>query len=98
MNRTNLEHLTIALIIQCAGWLLCGDLISGALLATGIFIGREHAQREYKLGDPSLLVGYEALDLWRWEMDALLDLLIPVVGVWGVVYFSFLARSSADAL
>jgi hypothetical protein len=66
--------------------------------AMGIFIGREHAQREYKLGDPSLLVGYEALDLWRWEMDALLDLLLPVVGVWGVVYFSFLARPSADSL
>lgn len=85
MNRTNLEHLTIALIIQGAGWLLCGGLISGALLATGIFIGREHAQREYKLGDPSLLVGYEALDVWRWTTDAQLDLLLPVAGVSAVV-------------
>ncbi len=85
MNRSNFEHLTIALVIQAIPGLLWGDWILGAAFASGIFLGREHAQREYHLGDPSQLVGYEALDLWRWKRDALLDLLLPVAGVWIVV-------------
>lgn len=87
MNRTNFEHLFVALLIQLIGWILFGDWIIGAVFASGIFIGREHAQREYKIGDPSKLIGYEALDFWNWSRDALLDLLFPVIGVWGVVVF-----------
>lgn len=59
---------------------LTGNILAGALFSVGVFIGREHAQREYKIGDPSKLHGYEALDVWRWKLDAQLDLLFPIIG------------------
>ncbi|AQS50566.1 hypothetical protein PAEH1_01560 [Paenalcaligenes hominis] len=87
MNRTHLEHLIVALVIQ--GFFIGGfNLLGlqdgswfGAAFVTALFIGREHAQREYKIGDPSKLKGYEALDIWRWSLDAKLDLLVPVLAV-----------------
>ena len=81
MNQSNLEHLCVALVIQAIVWLLTGDMWLGAALASGIYIGREHAQREYEIDDPIRLVGYEALDVWRWSKDAILDLVMPVVAV-----------------
>lgn len=78
----------IALVIQALfmmafKWLRRPDGVwFGAFFVTALFLGREHAQREYKLGDPSQLVGYEALDLWRWSVDAQLDFLLPT----GVVF------------
>ena len=86
MNRTNFEHLFVALILQAIPGLWLGDWIIGAVFSSGIFLGREHAQREYHIGDPSKLIGYEALDFWNWSRDALLDLAVPCVGVlivWG---------------
>ena len=85
MNRTNLEHLVVALAIQFAVWLVTHDWLAGALFAAGIFLGREHAQRAHHMGDPSKLAGYEALDVWRWTTDAQLDVLLPVAGVSAVV-------------
>ncbi len=78
MNRTNFEHALVAAVFTLIGWLL-GSVEVGAAFAIGVFAGREHAQREYKIGDPSKLVGYEALDFWNWSTDALLDLVFPVV-------------------
>ncbi|WP_269900160.1 hypothetical protein [Paenalcaligenes faecalis] len=76
MNITHLEHIVIALLIQGL-FILVFHLIKrshgewfGAFFVTALFLGREHAQREYKIGDPSKLVGYEALDIWRWSLDA----------------------------
>ena len=77
MNRTNFEHLGVGLALQGLIWLLTGNLWLGALFVTGLFLGREHAQREYHLGDPSRLIGYEALDFWRWTPDEVFDLLFP---------------------
>lgn len=84
MNRTNFEHLFVGLILQFLIWLVSGHWYTGALFVTGVFIGREHAQREYLIGNPAQLIGYEALDFWRWEQDEILDLLFPVVSVWTV--------------
>jgi hypothetical protein len=50
----------------------------GQVAAVSFFFGREHAQREYKIGDPSKLAGYEALDFRNWSKDALFDLLMPL--------------------
>lgn len=85
MNRTHIEHLIIALVIQ--GFFIALFYLLelqygawfGAIFVTALFLGREHAQREYKIGDPSELKGYEALDIWRWSLDAKLDLLVPVM-------------------
>lgn len=87
MNQTNFEHAGFALMMQSV-FLLLGvfvfDAVTtlawvGAAFASAFFLGREHAQREYKLGDPSKLMGYEAFDIWRWKLDAVLDLVFPVV-------------------
>ena len=81
MNQTNFTHagIAVALCLLVAG--LSGNVLAGALFAIGVFVGREHAQREYKIGNPSKLNGYEALDIWRWNLDAKLDLLFPVIAV-----------------
>lgn len=92
MNITHLEHIVIALLIQGL-FILVFHLIKrshgewfGAFFVTALFLGREHAQREYKIGDPSKLVGYEALDIWRWSLDAQLDFLLPTLTAFIVVY------------
>ena len=82
MNKTNFEHLFVGLAIQFVIWLLSNSWAAGAIFVTGLYFGREHAQREYLIGNPARLVGYEALDFWRWELDEVLDLAFPVVGVW----------------
>lgn len=80
MNKTHIEHLVIALVIQALVLIATGSLWFGFVFVFGLFLGREHAQREYKIGDPSKLKGYEALDFFRWSTDAKLDFLVPVVG------------------
>ncbi len=89
MNQTNFEHAGFALMMQSV-FLLLGVFVFhevtmlawiGAAFASAFFLGREHAQREYKLGDPSKLMGHEAFDIWRWKRDAVLDLVFPVVAV-----------------
>ena len=78
LNLTHLEHTCLAIAFTLVGALL-GDVLVGAAFAIGVFTGREHAQREYKIGNPSKLYGYEALDFWRWKVDAQLDLISPIV-------------------
>ena len=78
MNKSHIEHLVAALIAQALIWLATGSLWYGFVFVSGLFLGREHAQREYKIGNPSKLRGFEALDFWRWSLDAKLDLIIPV--------------------
>lgn len=66
------------------------------MLAVGLLIGREHAQREYKTGDPLILAPWETFDVWNWRLDAQLDLLLPVAAVvlvaWVLSYASFSRR------
>ena len=92
MNQTNFEHAGFAMMMQIP-FILLGLLVfnnpsmlawTGSAFASAFFLGREHAQREYKIGDPSKLIGYEAFDIWRWKTDAQLDLLFPVTASVGV--------------
>ena len=87
MNQTNFEHAGFAMMMQIP-FILLGLLVfnnpsmlawTGSAFASAFFLGREHAQREYKLGDPSKLMGHEAFDIWHWKTDAVLDLVFPVV-------------------
>ena len=81
MNKTNFEHLFVGLVLQLVIWVFTGSWIAGAIFVTGLYFGREHAQREYEIDNPIRLVGYEALDVWRWSKDAILDLVMPVGAV-----------------
>lgn len=82
MNRTNWEHAIYAVLMQAAVGLITGNWLAGAMLGTGFFLGREHAQAQAKLK----LEDFEALDIRKWSLDAKLDLLFPVVAV-TTVYF-----------
>jgi hypothetical protein len=46
--KENLEHTVIALVIQVILAALFNNWYIGAILASGIFIGREYAQAEYR--------------------------------------------------
>lgn len=92
MNRTHLEHAVFGLLIMALVWLLAwapglagGEWI-GAAAAVAFFLGREHAQHEYRLaigrgwtwGGPLPVRWHEGL--WQgWSRDSLLDLLAPLV-------------------
>ena len=92
MNRTNFEHAAYALIIQLIIGLLTNNWWAGAAAGMAFFIGREHAQREYQIGNPSTLKPWQGFDLWRWSKDALLDLLLPVVAVTALAIYMELYR------
>lgn len=80
MNRTNYAHGAYALLIQFLGTLLSGNAWIGAALAIGFFIGREHAQQEYKYAkDVTTLKWYAGFT--GWSKDKLLDVVTPVVAV-----------------
>lgn len=85
MNKTQLEHALIALLIQLALWPFMGLWLAGAL-ACALFLGRELAQNEYRLanrrgwlwGDTLPVRWHEGL--WRgWTLDSVLDIAAPVV-------------------
>lgn len=78
MNRSNIEHLVAALIAQALIWLATGSLWLGFAFVSGLFLGREHAQREYEIGGSGKAKRYKALDFWRWSNDAKIDLALPV--------------------
>lgn len=79
MNRTNFEHAVYALIIQAVIGLLTNNWWAGAAAGMAFFIGREHAQREYQIGNPSKLKPWEGFDIHRWSLDSQLDALFPII-------------------
>ncbi len=103
MNITHLEHAVYALLIQgvfvLAFWrfAIATGATVGAAFAAGFFISREHAQREYKIGDPSHLMPWEAFDVWNWSTDAQLDMLVPVFVVTLVAILLHRAAKSVRA-
>ena len=48
MNRTHFEHAGIALFLTAVVGLLTNNWWAGAALSAGVFLGREHAQAEYR--------------------------------------------------
>ncbi len=81
MNFTNFEHVLYALAMLAIIGLLTKNWWAGAAFGAAFFIGREHAQREYKIGQPGKLNPWEGFDIWRWSLDAQLDLILPIAAV-----------------
>jgi len=79
MNKTNFEHAAYAVAIQLALALITDNFWLGAAAGIAFFAGREHAQREYQLGNPARLKPWQGFDIWRWSTDAQLDLLFPII-------------------
>lgn len=76
LNKTHLEHLTIALAIQLLLWPLLGIWGSGAL-AVGIFLGREISQHETSGGGANAVKWYYGL-VNHWTQDSILDVAVPL--------------------
>ena len=95
MNRTNWEHLGYALVMQAALGVLTGDWWLGAAVGAAWFLGREHAQSEYRYihlngGDRYVtprIPEIAAFDYRLWSLDSVLDFVFPVVGVMAVALF-----------
>lgn len=75
MNKTNFEHAFYAVLMQVVVFLVTNNWWTGAAFGMAFFLGREHAQAQikYDLGD------FAAFDIRRWNLDARLDLIFPVV-------------------
>jgi hypothetical protein len=89
-NLTHLEHLGIGLAIQSLAGFALGNWIIGAVFAFAFFFGREVAQAEYKWiekngGLRAKMPNFEGLKIHKWSLDAILDVLVPLVAMVGVV-------------
>lgn len=91
MNKSNFYHAVYALLAQAAVWLLTGDLLSGAMVGTAFFFGREMTQYQTRLAasgthitmqNPLLLFCF-----WRWGSDSVLDVASPALvtfSIWAI--------------
>lgn len=91
-NKTHLEHIVIALLIQLALWSLVG-LEAAGLFAVAIFIGREYAQVEYKVRDRTgrsltNMMPWHVMKLKYWSADAVLDWVCPAIAC-GILWLLF---------
>jgi ABC-type uncharacterized transport system permease subunit len=93
MNKTHIEHLVIAIILQLVLIPFVGAF-GGGLFAISLLLGREISQHEYKLvlsrgwtwGQTMSVKWYEGLTT-GWSDDSILDIVIPMIGcliVYGV--------------
>lgn len=83
MNRTHLEHVLIALVLQVVLALATDNWWLGAAFAIGFFLGREHTQAETKARKegaryPEIAVLYSPR---YWTLDAVMDFVSPTVAV-----------------
>ena len=89
MNQTNFEHAGYAVLMQLVISLITGNWFAGTCFAIAFFIGREHAQYQAHLGY-TFKTTFQAFQVWKWSLDAQLDLLFPVVAtciVWAIASF-----------
>lgn len=89
MNITVIGHLAFALLVQIIIGTAFDNWWAGAALGAGVFIGREHAQAEYKYiqanggsrHNTPQAPELGALSRKYWSLDSVLDLVVPVIGV-----------------
>lgn len=94
MNLTSLEHAAASIAIQSLIGLLTGNWWIGAAAGSLFFIGREHAQAEYRWialfgsGSRHNLPWWGGFDIKVWNhLDSWLDWLVPAVATMGVAYY-----------
>lgn len=84
----SLAHIILALAVQSLVGISTGDWWVGAALAIGIFVGREHAQAEYRWIEAfgqqrrAQMPWWGGFDPRVWhKVDAWLDFLLPFLAV-----------------
>lgn len=81
MNKTNFNHAFWAVVLQLFVFFVTGSMLAGFCAGIAFFVGREHAQFEYKIGGPGSLKPWEGFQVWKWSTDAILDVVFPVIAV-----------------
>ena len=85
MNKTNIEHLAIAIGLQLMLWPFFGLAVAGVIAVTAFF-AREVAQHEYHLAHDRGWQWGEVMPVrWHegllyWSRDSALDVLTPAAG------------------
>lgn len=85
-----LAHILIALVVQAALAVPVGNWLAGGLVGTAIFLGREHAQAEYRWIETygarkrANMPWWGGLDPRVWSLKSVLDWLMPLVACMGV--------------
>lgn len=86
-------HAALALLVQAAIGLLTGNWWAGAAFGVGLYIGREHAQAEYRWIE-RYGFGVRANMPWHggfqgrvWTIKSVVDAIAPAAAVIFVAYF-----------
>jgi hypothetical protein len=84
MNKTNVVHALIAVVLQLIIFLFTGNLWYGFVLAGGIFWSREQDQKQHHIAKSrnctlNELQWYEGGDMTKWSKDSLLDFFAPFI-------------------
>jgi hypothetical protein len=79
------EHSAYALLFMAIIGLLTGNWLAGAMLGIGFFLGREHAQAEYRViqtyygGKRANMPWYGGFERRAWDVKSILDFVLPIV-------------------
>lgn len=82
MNKSNVVHAFIGIILQLSIFILTSNPWYGFALVAGIFWSREQAQKQYHIAKGrsiNELQWYEGGDMTKWSRDSLLDFFCPFV-------------------
>ena len=81
----NLEHSAYALLFMAIIGLLTGNWLAGACFGVAFFVGREHAQAEYRVIQ-KFYEGKRANMPWSggfeprgWDVKSILDFVLPII-------------------
>ena len=80
----NLEHPAYALLFMAIIGLLTGNWLAGVMLGVGFFLGREHAQAEYRViqkfyeGKRANMPWYGGFEPRGWDRKSVLDFVLPI--------------------
>lgn len=94
IDLTPIEHAVAAIMIQ-SGWaFVAGDWWAGTALGIAVFVGREHAQAEYRYINANggnryttpLPAELACLHPRWWDIGSVLDLVVPVLACLTVAF------------
>lgn len=80
----NLEHSAYALLFMTIIGLLTGNWFAGACFGSAFFLGREHAQAEYRViqkfyeGKRANAPWYGGFEPRGWDLKSILDFVLPI--------------------
>ena len=80
----NLEHSAYALLFMTIIGLLTNNWLAGACFGSAFFVGREHAQAEYRViqklynGKRANMPWYGGFEPRGWDLKSILDFVLPI--------------------